>query len=71
MSMAGAFAVVALWLRYTAGACHNQMLKLIAKRLKERGKPHKLVIIAVARRLVAIANAVLKTATPWRPSPAA
>jgi transposase len=54
-----------------AAACHNQMLKPIAKRLKERGKPHKIVIIAVARRLVAIANAVLKTATPWRPSPAA
>jgi len=54
-----------------AAACHNQMLKPVAKRLKERGKPHKLVIIAIARRLVTIANAVLKTALPWRPYQAA
>jgi transposase len=47
------------------------MLKPVAKRLKERGKPHKLVIIAIARRLVTIANAVLKTASPWRPYQAA
>jgi transposase len=52
-----------------AAACHNPVLKPLAKRLKERGKPHKLIIIAVARRLVTIANAVLKTATPWRASP--
>ncbi len=49
-----------------AAACHNPVLKPLAKRLKERGKPHKLVIIAVARRLVTIANAALKTAIPWR-----
>lgn len=53
-----------------AAACHNPVLKPVAKRLKERGKPHKLVIIAIARRLVAIANAIIKTGTPWqfRPS---
>src|SRR3546814_17422425 len=39
-----------------AAASHNQMLMPIATRLKKRGKPHKLVIIAVARRLVIIAN---------------
>lgn len=49
-----------------AAACHNPVLKPFAKRMKERGKPHKLIIIAVARRLVTIANAVLKTATTWR-----
>lgn len=52
-------------------AHHNPVLKPLAKRLKERGKPHKLIIIAVARRLVTIANAILKTATPWRTSPIA
>ncbi|CAN7746668.1 IS110 family transposase [Mesorhizobium sp. LjNodule214] len=52
-----------------AAACHNQALKPLAKRLKERGKPHKLIIIAIARRLVTIANAVLKTATPWQSNP--
>ncbi len=53
-----------------AAACHNPVLKPVAKRLKERGKPHKRVIIAIARKLVAIANAIIKTGTPWqfRPS---
>ena len=49
-----------------AAACHNPVLKPVAKRLKERGKPHKLVIIAIARRLVAIANAIIKIGTPWK-----
>jgi transposase len=44
-------------------------LKPVTKRLKERGKPHKLVIIAIARRLVTIANAILKTGVLWRIAP--
>jgi transposase len=47
-----------------AAAYHNPVLKMVAKRLKERGKPHKLVIVAIARRLVTIANAILKTSIP-------
>ena len=50
-----------------AAACHNPVLKPGAKRLKERGKPHKLVIIAIARRLVTAANAIIKTGVPWQP----
>lgn len=53
-----------------AAAYHNPVLKPVAKRLKERGKPHKLVIIAIARRLVTIANAIIKTGIPWQPQPA-
>lgn len=49
-----------------AAACHNPVLKSVAKRLKERGKPHKLVIVAIARRLITIANAILKTGETWR-----
>ncbi len=49
-----------------AAACHNPVLKPVAQRLKSRGKPHKLVIVAIARRLVTIANAILKTGLPWR-----
>lgn len=48
-----------------AAAYHNPVLKSAAQRLKERGKPHKLVIIAVARRLVTIANAILKNGASW------
>lgn len=49
-----------------AAACHNPVLKSVAWRLKERGKPHKLVISAIARRLIATANAFLKSGLPWR-----
>lgn len=52
-----------------AAACHNPILKPVSKRLKERGKPHKLVIIAIARRLVIIANAIIKTGKPWQVQP--
>ena len=50
-------------------AYHNPALKPVAKRLKERGKPDKLVIIAIARRLITIANAIIKTGTPWKIQP--
>lgn len=49
-----------------AATCHNPLLKSAAKRLNKNGKLHKPVIIAIARRLITIANAVLKTATPWQ-----
>jgi len=52
-----------------AAACHNPVLKLVAQHLKMRGKPHKLVIVAIARRLVTIANAILKAGVPWRQNP--
>ena len=43
-------------------ACHNPVLKAAAERMKQRGKPHKLMIVAIARRLVTIA--ILKTGVP-------
>ncbi|WP_242005351.1 hypothetical protein [Acetobacter thailandicus] len=42
-----------------AAACHNPVLKAVARRMKERGKPHKLVIVTIA-------NAILKAGVPWR-----
>lgn len=32
--------------------------------MKQSGKPHKLVIVAIVRRLIAITNTVLKTRLP-------
>jgi transposase len=52
-----------------AAAYHNPVLKPVAKRLKERGKTYKLVIIAIARRLVTIANAIFKAGSPWQLQP--
>ena len=46
---------------------HNPALKAFADRLKAAGKAGQVVITAVARKLVVIANAILQTKTPWQP----
>ena len=43
----------------------NTDLKLFADRLRKEGKPHKVVAAAVARKLVAVANALCKSRQPW------
>lgn len=49
---------------------HNPVLKTFADRLREAGKPHKVVITAVARKLVTILNALCKTNLKWaHPTP--
>lgn len=45
---------------------HNQPLAVFAKRLKEKGKPHKVVLIAVARKLLVIANAMVAKNELWK-----
>ena len=55
---------------YQAGlvaAYHNPDLKAWAERLRDAGKPHKVVIVAVARKLVTIANALCKSRQKWVP----
>lgn len=49
-----------------AAACQNPVLNPVAKRLEERGKPDKLVIIAIARKLVTNAHAIVKTGIQWK-----
>ncbi len=41
-------------------------LKAFAQRLLERGKPNKVAIVAVMRKLIEAANLVLKRHAPWR-----
>jgi transposase len=43
-------------------------LKAIADRLAARGKPAKLILVALMRRLIEDANLVLGRGTPWLPS---
>jgi transposase len=43
----------------------NPALKAFADRLKGAGKPAKVILTAVARRLVVIANALLQSGRPW------
>lgn len=44
---------------------YNPALKLFAQRLRKAGKPHKVIIVAVARKLVTIANAICKNRKMW------
>ncbi len=44
---------------------HNPVLKAFADRLRAAGKPHKVVITAVARKLVTIVNALCKFRQKW------
>jgi transposase len=46
---------------------HNPVLRPFADRLRAAGKPHKLVVTAVARKLVTIANALCKSRQNWAP----
>jgi transposase len=44
----------------------NPALKAFADRLEAAGKPAKVVLIAVARKLLVTANAILRDKKPWR-----
>lgn len=48
---------------------HKPVLKAFADRLRTAGKPHKVVITAVARKLVAIVNALVKAGQTGRLRP--
>ncbi len=55
-----------------AAAFHwNDQLKALYKRLIGAGKPHKLALIACARKLLIYANTVVQRGAPWLANPAA
>jgi transposase len=45
---------------------HNPILKPFYERLIASGKPVKVALVAVMRRLIVFANAVLRSGQPWR-----
>ena len=47
---------------------HNPTFKTFANRLRKAGKPHKVIITAVARKLVIIANPLCKRQQEWDPN---
>ena len=49
---------------------HNPILKDFADRLRAEGKPQKVVITAVARKLITILNAMCKKRKKWTPQDA-
>ncbi|HEX2256870.1 MAG TPA: IS110 family transposase [Afifellaceae bacterium] len=45
----------------------NPALRKLAERLKARGKPGKVILVACMRKALVILNAMLKDAAPWDP----
>ena len=45
---------------------HNPVLKVFFKRLRAAGKPKMVALIAVARKLLIILNAILRDRRPWQ-----
>jgi transposase len=54
-----------LYMAAQAARRYNPVLKAFADRLEAAGKKPKVVLVAVARKLVVIANAILRSKTPW------
>lgn len=54
-----------LYMAAWAAVKHNPALKAFGQRLVGAGKKAKVVLTAVARKLVVLANAVLKSGQPW------
>lgn len=61
----------ALYMAAFIASRHNPIFKAFRQRLIQAGKPHKVVIIAVARKLLTILNAMIKSNTPWNEKMAA
>jgi transposase len=59
-----------LFMGAMVAARHNPELKLFRDRLVAAGKPKLVAIIAVARKLLTILNAILRDKTPWQPKTA-
>jgi transposase len=47
---------------------YNPALKVFADRLKAAGKKPKVILVAVARKLLVMANAILKSGKKWDPN---
>ncbi len=54
-----------LYLAAMTARRHDPNLKAFAERLLSYGKPPKVIIIAIARRLIEAANLVLARGAPW------
>ena len=57
-----------LFLAALLGVRYNAVLRTFYTRLRAAGKPKKVALIAAARKLLGILNAMLRTQTPWQPA---
>jgi transposase len=59
-----------LYLAALSAVVHNPALRAFEARLVARGKKSKVILTAVARKLLVIANALIQSGQPWRPEAA-
>jgi len=55
-----------LYMAATVAIRHNPILSAFAKRLTQDGKPFKVVITAVMRKLIVTLNAIMRDQQPWK-----
>lgn len=58
----------ALFICAMVGVRHNPLLKAFYQRLLGAGKPKMVALIAAARKLLTILNAILRDRKPWQPA---
>jgi transposase len=57
----------ALYMACVSGIRFNSTIKSFYDRLRARGKPYKVAMVACMRKLLTIINYMLKTNSPWNP----
>lgn len=57
----------ALYMAALVGSRHNPVLRVFRQRLEAAGKPKKVILIACARKLLTMLNAMLRDGTDWNP----
>lgn len=60
----------ALFIGAMVASRHNPLLKQFRDKLVANGKPKLVALVAVARKLLTILNAILRDQRPWQPNPA-
>lgn len=61
----------ALYMSTLSAVRYNPVLRAFWIRLRERGKPKKVALVACMHKLLTLLNAMLKHQTPWQPALAA
>jgi transposase len=56
-----------LYMAATTAIRSNPVIRAFYERLKSRGKPHKVAMVACMRKMLTILNAMVRESTPWTP----
>jgi len=57
-----------LYMAATSAIRFNPVIRAFYTQLKQRGKPHKVAMVACMRKILTILNAMAKNNTPWNPN---